>query len=120
MHCRGSAPEASGPKGLSSATVVVRPKGRTSCNPILDSLASFAAHVPARSDPFRSIHSMKSDFPARGKKFHCVRGKFMFPCHNPGIAWDNAGRRAKTEHESDRGEAATGHEEILESEPLFL
>jgi hypothetical protein len=43
----------------------------------------------------------------------------MFPCNNPGLAWHIAGGRAKAEHESYRGEAATGHEKIVESEPLF-
>jgi len=50
----------------------------------------------------------------RGKEFHCVRGKIMFPCKNPGVGWEDSGRRAGAEHESYRCEAATRHEEILE------
>lgn len=62
---------------------------------------------------------MNSEFPAKGKKFHCVRGKFMFPCLNRGVARDLAKRKAKVKYESYRREATTRYEEILEIEPLL-
>jgi hypothetical protein len=61
-----------------------------------------------------------ADFPAGAMEFHCVRGKIMFLCHNPGLARDDAKGRAKAEHDSYRGEAATGLEEIVEIEPRLF